>query len=143
MPDDATHPSPTATSPVRRWAGTIGAAMAAGLGVAHLAVNTIGFAEAAPDERSIRGYLLVVVLPSVLAWAIAVVAWVLRRPGRPGHRQLALRIATGVGGILMCALAARVGLTRPAQLFLPMGPGLWTVIGGPALVVAALAGPRR
>jgi hypothetical protein len=116
----------------RRVAGGIGALALVGLGVAHTATNAVGFG--ADPDASWPLFLAFGVGISLVLWALAAVAWryALRGAGRVA------RVVTLVAGILCCALAINVLRVHPELVLSPAGPGLWTLIGGPALLVGAV-----
>ncbi|MFD6176264.1 MULTISPECIES: hypothetical protein [unclassified Isoptericola] len=123
-------------SRTRRVAGGVGALALVGLGIAHTVTNAAGFA--ADPEGSWPLFLIFGAGLSVLLWALAVVAW---RYSRRGAGPVA-RVVVLVAGVLCCALAANVLRVHPELVLSPAGPGPWSLVAGPALLVAA-ALPRR
>lgn len=121
----------------RRLAGGIGALALIGLAVAHTATNAGGFAT--DDDASWPLFLAFGVGLSLAIVAIAVVAW---RYSRRGVGRFG-RVVTVVAGVLCCAMAANVFRLHPEIILSPAGPGPWTLIGGPALLTAALLPVRR
>ncbi|GAB3084090.1 hypothetical protein [Isoptericola nanjingensis] len=120
----------------RRIAGGVGALALAGLGVAHTVTNAVGFA--ADPEASWPLFLIFGAGLSLALWAIAAVAW---RYSRRGAGRGA-RVVVLVAGVLCGALAVNVLRVHPEVVLSPAGPGPWSLVAGPALLVAA-ALPRR
>jgi hypothetical protein len=124
--------------PVRRWASRVGAVALVGIGVAHTVVNTRGYA--AHPDGSLPAFLLLVPGVSLLAFAIAVAAW---RYGSRVTAGAAIRTVVAVGAVLLCLTAVTVLRGHPALVWVPLGPGPWSVVGGLALAVAAVAPSGR
>lgn len=120
----------------RRIAGGVGVLALAGLGVAHTVTNAVGFSS--EPDASWPLFLIFGVGLSLALWAIAVVAWRYSRrsAGRVG------RVVVLVAGILCCAMAANVLRLHPEIVLSPAGPGLWSLIAGPSLLITAVL-PRR
>lgn len=121
----------------RRISGGIGALALAGLGVAHTATNAVGFA--ADADASWPMFLIFGVGVSLVLWAVAVVAWLFSRRG--GGRVG--RVIIAVVGALCCLMAFNVLRVHPEIVLSPAGPGPWTLVGGPALLLAALLPWRK
>ncbi|PRB15234.1 hypothetical protein [Microbacterium sp. MYb62] len=121
----------------RRAAGGIGALALVGLGVAHTATNAVGFAT--DPDASWPLFLIFGVGVSILLGAIAVVAWRFSRHGGGRIR----RVAIAVVGFLCCLMAINVLRVHPEIVLSPAGPGPWTLVGGPALLTAAILPLRR
>ncbi|BCJ38836.1 hypothetical protein Athai_63390 [Actinocatenispora thailandica] len=125
---------------VRRWASRIGAVALVGIGIAHTAVN--GYSYLTHRDGTLALFLAFGLGVSVLAFALAAVAWRYGRPaGQPGTGTAA-RILVAVAAVLLCITAAQVLRNDPSVVWLPLGPGPWSVLGGPVLVLAACC-PRR
>ncbi|HEY3506240.1 MAG TPA: hypothetical protein VGN37_26060 [Actinocatenispora sp.] len=121
------------TPPVRRWASRVGALALVGIGVAHTVVNTRGYL--AEHGSSLPVFLLLAPGVSVLAFALAAAAW--RYGSRP--TGAATRTVVAVGAVLLCLTAATVLHGHPTLVWVPLGPGPWSVVGGLALTIAAIA----
>ncbi|MFF2452023.1 hypothetical protein [Isoptericola sp. NPDC058082] len=120
----------------RRIAGGVGALALVGLGVAHTVTNAVGFAS--DPEASWPLFLIFGTGVSLVLWVIAVVSWRYsrRRAGRVA------RAVVLVAGVLCCVLAVNVLRVHPEVALSPAGPGPWSLVAGPSLLVAA-ALPRR
>ncbi len=116
----------------RRLLGAIGALALIGLGAAHTITNAGGFA--ADPDASWPLFLIFGVGVSLVLWAIAVIVW---RYSRRGVGRVA-RVMIAVVGVLLCLMAANVLRVHPEIILSPTGPGLWSLIGGPVLLAAAL-----
>lgn len=116
----------------RRLLGAIGALALVGLGAAHTVTNAGGFA--ADPDASWPLFLIFGVGVSLVLWVIAVVAW---RYSRRGIGRVT-RVIIAVVGVLLCLMAVNVLRVHPEIILSPAGPGLWSLIGGPALLAAAL-----
>lgn len=103
-----------------------------GIGIAHAVVNARGFAQ--DHQTSWLIFLLLGPGIGVLAIGIGVVAW--RFGGRTGP---VARIVVTIGAVLLCVTAFNVLRSNPAVAWIPLGPGPWAIIGGPALLVAVLS----
>ncbi|RXZ47592.1 hypothetical protein ESP57_13690 [Agromyces fucosus] len=116
----------------RRLLGAIGTLALIGLGAAHTITNAVGFA--ADPDASWPLFLAFGVGVSLVLWAIAVIAW------RSSRRRVGrvTRVVIAVVGVLLCLMAVNVLRVHPEIIFSPAGPGLWSLIGGPALLAAAL-----
>lgn len=114
--------------------GRIGAIFVAALGVVHTGVNTYGFALA--GWRPWAEYLTFGLGLSVVAFALAWGAWSLSAARRP---RWPVAVLVGIGGLLLVLQAVAIAVTEPALLIRPFGPGLWSVVGGPALVLEVVA----
>lgn len=124
------HPRP---SRALRWSGAIGSLALVGLSIAHLVVNSIGFT----GDRD-AGWPLFLVFGigvSLLAAVLAVLTWSSAVRGRGGTR---VRILVGLAGALCCTTVVTVLQRHPEIILVPAGPGPWSLIGGPALLLAAL-----
>ncbi|MGA8116478.1 MAG: hypothetical protein WCA46_22715 [Actinocatenispora sp.] len=124
-------------APVRRWASRTGALALVGIGVAHTVVNARGFAA----ERGGSWLVFMIFAPgvSLLAFAIAVAAWRYGSRVRSGAAAAAYRTVVAVGAVLLCLTAVSVLRSHPGLVWVPLGPGPWSVIGGLALTIAAAA----
>ncbi|SIN89378.1 hypothetical protein SAMN05443544_1674 [Agromyces cerinus subsp. cerinus] len=116
----------------RRLLGAIGALALIGLGAAHTITNAGGFA--ADPDASWPLFLIFGVGVSLVLWVIAVIVW---RFSRRGVGRV-MRVIIAVVGVLLCLMAANVLRVHPEIILSPAGPGLWSLIGGPALLTAAL-----
>ncbi|MFB9308336.1 hypothetical protein BJY17_002196 [Agromyces hippuratus] len=116
----------------RRLLGAIGALALVGLGAAHTVTNAGGFAT--DPDASWPLFLVFGVGISLVLWAIAVIAW---RYSRRGVGRVT-RVIIVVVGVLLCLMAVNVLRVHPEIILSPAGPGLWSLIGGPALLAAAL-----
>lgn len=121
----------------RRAAGAIGALALLGLGAAHTVTNAIGFA--AEVEPSWPLFLIFGIGVSLVLWTIAVIAW---RFSRRGNGRVA-RVVIAAVGVLCCLMAFNVLRVHPEIILSPAGPGPWTLVGGPALLTAAILPLRR
>lgn len=126
--------SRTTSSPPRRSAagviGRIGAVFAALLGIVHAVVNTMGFARLGFGPW--LDYLTFGLGLTVIAFALAVLAWLLADHPRPPWAGI---VFLGLGGVLLSLQLAGIAITDPALLVRPLGPGLWSLVAGPALVI--------
>ncbi|GIL27140.1 hypothetical protein [Actinocatenispora comari] len=118
---------------VRRWASRVGAVALVGIGIAHTAVN--GYAYLKHGDGSLPLFLVFGLGVSVLAFALAAVAW--RYGRRDRHAGTGARIVVAVAAALLCLTAVSVLRSHPSLVWVPLGPGPWSVLGGPALVLAA------
>lgn len=124
---------PGAPSPLVRWAGLIGSLALAGLSLAHLVVNSVGFA--ADPSSGWPLFLLFGIGVSILAAGLAVLTW---RYAVQGRGRTAARVTVGLAGIICCYNVVTVLRLHPDIILVPAGPGLWSLIGGPALLLTAL-----
>ena len=127
-----THPPTIRFFRARRLLGAIGALALIGLGAAHTITNAGGFA--ADPDASWPLFLIFGVGVSLVLWAIAVIAW---RYSRRGVGRVT-RVIIAVVGVLLCLMAVNVLRVHPDIVLSPAGPGLWSLIGGPALLATAL-----
>jgi hypothetical protein len=118
---------------VRRWASRVGAVALVGIGIAHTAVN--GYAYLKHGDGSLPLFLVFGLGVSVLAFALAAVAW--RYGRRDRQAGTGARIVVAVAAVLLCLTAVSVLRSHPSLVWVPLGPGPWSVLGGPALVLAA------
>lgn len=138
QPSSSTRYGRVAT--VRRWASRIGAVALVGIGIAHTVVN--GYSYLKHGDGSLPLFLAFGLGVSVLAFVLATVAW------RYGSRDprvgtgAGARILVAVAAVLLCLTAFQVLRNNPSVVWVPLGPGPWSVLGGPALVLAACC-PRR
>ncbi|MBM7829368.1 putative membrane protein YeaQ/YmgE (transglycosylase-associated protein family) [Agromyces cerinus] len=116
----------------RRLLGGIGSLALIGLGAAHTITNAGGFV--ADPDASWPLFLVFGVGVSLVLWVIAVIAW---RFSRRGVGRV-MRVIVAVVGALLCLMAVNVLRVHPEIVLSPAGPGLWSLIGGPALLAAAL-----
>ncbi|MFC7625673.1 hypothetical protein [Microlunatus sp. GCM10028923] len=114
--------------------GRVGAIFVAALGVVHTGVNTYGFALA--DWQPWAEYLIFGLGLSVIAFALAFGAWKLSTANRP---RWPVAVLVGIGGLLLILQTVGIAITDPALLIRPLGPGLWSIVGGPALVLEVVA----
>lgn len=114
--------------------GRIGAIFVAVLGIVHTGVNTYGFALA--DWRPWAEYLIFGLGLSVVAFALAFGAWTLSMASRP---RWPVAVLVGIGGLLLILQTVGIALSDPTLLIRPLGPGLWSIVGGPALVLEVIA----
>lgn len=121
----------------RRVAGGIGALALAGLGVAHTATNAVGFA--GETDASWPMFLIFGVGVSLVLWAVAVIAW---RFSHRGSGRVS-RVLIAAVGVLCGLMAFNVLRVHPEIILSPAGPGLWTLVGGPALLLSALLPLRK
>lgn len=120
-------------SRLRRWSARIGSLALAGLSIAHLVINSIGFAREPGAGWPL--FLAFGIGISVLAAGLAVVAW---RDADRLHGGTWARVLEGLAGLLCCGNVVTVLRLHPEIILSPVGPGLWSVVGGPALLLAAL-----
>ncbi|MFJ2502524.1 hypothetical protein [Microbacterium sp. NPDC087592] len=118
-------------------AGGIGALALVGLGVAHTATNAVGFAE--ETDASWPMFLIFGVGVSLVLWAVAVIAW---RFSHRGSGRVS-RVLIAVVGVLCGLMAFNVLRVHPEIILSPAGPGPWTLVGGPALLLSALLPLRK
>lgn len=121
----------------RRISGGIGALALAGLGVAHTATNAVGFAE--ETDASWPMFLIFGVGVSLVLWAVAVIAW---RFSHRGSGRVS-RVLIAVVGVLCGLMVFNVLRVHPEIILSPAGPGPWTLVGGPALLLSALLPLRK
>lgn len=125
-------------SRLRQWSGRTGAVALAGLGTAHLVINSIGFARAGGGSWPL--FLTFAVGLSAVLLVLAVMAW---REATRGTGRLLPRVLIGLAGSF--CLVGVVNVLRglhPELIISPIGPGLWSLVGGPALVLTALLPAR-
>lgn len=130
-----TPPSTRPGTPSRlsRWTGLIGSLALVGLSIAHLIVNSIGFA--ADPSSGWPLFLLFGVGVSSLAAGLAVLTW---RYAVQGRGRSAARVVVGLAGIICCYTVVTVLQSHPEIILVPAGPGPWSLVGGPALLLTAL-----
>lgn len=133
-PADAPAGQPSRLLP---WTGRIGGLALAGLGIAHILVNGSAFARDPGDSWHL--FLVFGIGVGLLAVALAVVTWRYAVRGRGG---LVARVLVGLAGILCCHTLITVLRLHPEVLFVPAGPGPWSLIAGPTLIVVTLL-PRK
>lgn len=129
----AANSARTRPSRALRWSGGIGSLALVGLSVAHLVVNSISFA-GDPDA----GWPLFLVFGigvAILAAVLAVLTWSYAVRGRGGTL---VRVIVGLAGVICCYNVVTVLQRHPEIILVPAGPGPWSLIGGPALLLAAL-----
>lgn len=124
----------SSSSPFAKIVGRIGALFVAALGVVHTGVNTYGFALA--GWQPWVEFLTFGLGLSVVAFALAYGAWSLSTARKP--RWVAASLV-GIGGLLLVLQAVAIAVTDPGLLIRPFGPGLWSIVGGPALVIEVVA----
>lgn len=124
---------PGTPSGLSRWAGLIGSLALVGLSIAHLVVNSIGFA--ADSSAGWPLFLLFGVGVSLLAAGLAVLTW---RYAVQGRGRNAVRLVVALAGIICCYTVVSVLQRHPEIILVPAGPGPWSLIGGPALLLTAL-----
>ncbi|GAB3751901.1 hypothetical protein [Microlunatus parietis] len=110
--------------------GRIGAIFVAVLGIVHTGVNTYGLALA--GWRPWVEYLTFGLGLSVIAFALAFGAWSVATASRP---RWPVAVLVGIGGLLLILQTVAIAVSDPALLVRPLGPGLWSIVGGPALVL--------
>ncbi|WP_147918832.1 hypothetical protein [Ruania zhangjianzhongii] len=137
IPSPATTPPSTRPSRLLRWSGGIGSVALAGLSIAHLVVNSIGFA-ATPDAGWPL-FLLFGIGVSALAAGLAMLTW---RYAVQGRGRRVARVFVALAGIICCYNVVTVLQLHPEVILVPAGPGPWSLIAGPALLLTALL-PRR
>ena len=135
-PLPATAP-PTRPSCPLRWSGRIGSLALVGLSVAHLIVNSIGFA--GDPDTGWPLFLLFGIGVSVLAAGLAMLTW---RYAVQGHGRNGARAIVALAGIICCYNVVTVLRLHPEIILVPAGPGPWSLIAGPALLLTALL-PRK
>lgn len=132
--------SSTRTGTVRRWSGRIGAVAAAGLALIHLVVNAIGFVLEGGSHPVM--YVLWGLLPSVVAGVIAVAAWRHADGRLTGGAARAAQVIVIVSALIFAFLITHQLVVTGVGVLHPIGPGLWSLVAAPALLISAVA-PRR
>lgn len=127
------HPAGPAV-PIATVAGRIGAIFVAILGVVHAIVNTMGFAQLGFGPWG--DYLIFGLGLSVIGFLLAFGAWTISGSRRPRWVTLVL---VALGGLLLMLQLVGIVITDPALLLRPLGPGLWSLVGGPALLIEVVA----
>jgi hypothetical protein len=107
----------------------------------HLVVNTIGVFVG--EGGGWVGYLAAVIAPTLVSWIIAVAAWRYADGRLAGSARTAARVIMIIGAVLFLALLTQQIAFQGWRLLHPVGPGLWCVIGAPALLLAATRSDRR
>jgi hypothetical protein len=118
------------TVPLATIAGRIGAIFVALLGIVHAIVNTMGFAQAGYEPWG--QYLIFGLGLSVIAFLLAFGAWRISDSRRP---RWPTAILVGLGGLLLTVQLVAIMLIQPELVLRPLGPGLWSLVGGPALLI--------
>ena len=130
-------PRATEATPLRRWSGRVGSLALAGLGIAHLVINSIGFAREPGADWPLFAVFGIGI--SLLAAGLAMVTW---RDADRLHGGTWARVLVGLAGLVCGYNVVTVLRLHPELILSPVGPGLWSVVGAPALLLAALL-PRR
>ncbi len=126
------HPAGPA-GPVATVAGRVGAIFVAILGLVHAIVNTMGFAQLGFGPWG--DYLIFGLGISVIGFLLAFGAWKIAGSRRPRWVTLGL---VALGGLLLMLQLVGIAITDPALLLRPLGPGLWSLISGPALLIEVI-----
>ncbi|WP_152361104.1 hypothetical protein [Microlunatus speluncae] len=114
--------------------GRVGAIFVVILGVVHAIVNTMGFAQLGYGPWA--DYLIFGLGISVIGFLLAYGAWRIAGSSRPRWVTLVL---VGLGGLLLMLQLVGIAITDPALLLRPLGPGLWSLVCGPALIIEVVA----
>jgi hypothetical protein len=102
----------------------------------HLVVNTIGVFVG--EGGGWVGYLAAVIAPTLVSWIIAAAAWRYADGRLAGSASTAARVIMIIGVVLLLALLTQQIVFQGWRLLHPVGPGLWCVIGAPALLLATV-----
>lgn len=122
------------TVPIATVAGRIGAIFVAILGIVHAIVNTMGFAQLGFGPWG--DYLIFGLGLTVVAFLIAYGAWRISASRRPRWPTLVL---VGLGGLGLMLQLIGIAVFDPALLLRPLGPGLWSLVCAPALLIEVVA----
>lgn len=121
------------TAPLRWWAARIGAVALIGLGTAHTVTNAIGFA--AQPGASWPVFLLLGPGLGLLLAGIGILAW---RQSRRTTVGWPVRVVLALTALFCLVAVVNVLRLHPEAIWIPTGPGPWSVVATPALVVTAL-----
>jgi hypothetical protein len=122
------------TVPIATVAGRVGAIFVAILGVVHAIVNTMGFAQLGYGPWG--DYLIFGLGLSAVAFLLAFGAWRISASRRPRWPTLVL---VGLGGLGLLLQLVMIAMFDPALLVRPLGPGLWSLVCAPALLIEVVA----
>ncbi|TWD82765.1 hypothetical protein FB561_3908 [Kribbella amoyensis] len=125
-------PEQRPVSTTAKVSGYLAAAMAAGLGITHLTIYTVGFLDASDVALStyLLGGVAIAAVALVFAAAAALLTW------RSNVRlRRTLRAACWVAATVLSLQAVGIALAEPVLLIQPAGPGPWSLVGGPAFAI--------
>jgi hypothetical protein len=120
--------------PIATVAGRVGASFVAVLGVVHAIVNTMGFAQLGFGPWG--DYLIFGLGLTGVAFLLAFGAWTIAASRQPRWIVAGL---VGLGALGLMLQLTGIVITDPALLLRPLGPGLWSLVGGPALLIEVVA----
>ncbi|ADB31071.1 hypothetical protein Kfla_1979 [Kribbella flavida DSM 17836] len=113
--------------------GYVAATMAAGLGLTHLTIYTVGYLSA--DDVAFSTYLFSGVAVTAVALLFAAAAALSAREVRRMRRTL--RVMCWIAAVVLSLQAVAIAVGEPSLLIEPAGPGPWSLVGGPAFAIFA------